>query len=212
MNAEVNSENKEFWERTAEQYDTRMHKAKFYDEMIRRIAEDVASAERVLDVATGTGVAALEIAGRSKSVDAFDSSRNMIDIARDKAQKRNVENVTFSIQSVYDLNYPDDAFDAVVACNALHLMQRQELALEEIKRVLKPSGLLVACTYCHGQTLVSHIASRLMSLKGFRVFRRFTYASYVLLIKAAGFKVEKLDIWPGIIPMACVKARADKKE
>ncbi|MFH1113928.1 MAG: class I SAM-dependent methyltransferase [Pseudomonadota bacterium] len=207
MTGKVNSENEEFWGRTAGRYDRLMSKVRYYDAMVSRIAGDVGNAERVLDVATGTGRVALELAGCSNRVDAVDISPQMIAQASEKAANLGVDNVRFSVQGAYDLSFPDGTFDAVTACNALHVMQRADLALAEMKRVLKPGGLLVAPTYCHGQTLIAHITSRLMSLTGFRAFRRFTYASYVLLIKHAGFKVEKLDIWPGAIPLAYVTAR-----
>ena len=208
MNDDVMTDNEEFWDRAADQYDAKIDKVKFYDAMVRRIAEDIGSAERVLEVACGTGRVALEIAEQSTRIDAVDSSRKMVDIAVEKAASRNVDNVTFSVQSAYSLDSPDSCFDAVVACNALHLMQRQDLALAEIQRVIKTGGLLVAPTYCHGQTLVAHIASRIVGLRGLRTYRRFTYRSLVLSIQKAGFKIEKFEVWPAVIPMAYVSARA----
>ncbi len=210
MSGKVNSENEAFWGRIAGRYDRIMHKIQYYDTMVRHIAEDVGSVERVLDVATGTGQVALELAARTPRVDAVDMSPQMIERASEKAANLHIENVTFSVQSAYDLSFPDEAFDAVVVCNALHVMQSADLALAELKRVLKSGGLLVAPTYCHGQTLIAHLTSRLMSLSGFRAFRRFTFTSYVLLIKRSGFKVEKLDVWPGAIPLAYVTARLEE--
>lgn len=209
MRQDVNSENTEFWDRIADRYDVLMRKVKFYDDMVRRIGEDVGSSARVLEVGTGTGQVALELAERCDHVDAVDVCPNMIEIASDKAAEAHVDNVTFSVQSAYRLDSPDSSFDAAVICNTLHVLQQHGLALEEMKRVLKRGGLLVAPTFCHGQTLVAHIASRLMTLTGFRAYRRFTYASYVLFIKRAGFKIEKFEVWPATIPMAYVVARAE---
>lgn len=209
MTEQANSDNEEFWGKIAGRYDRHMRRVKYYNAMVGRIAEEVGTAERVLDVATGTGLVALELAARSHMVEAVDLSPQMIGQASEKASQLNLDNVRFSVQSAYDLKFPDGSFDAIVVCNALHVMQRADLALAELKRVLKPGGLLVAPTYCHGQTLVAHIASRLMTLTGFRAYRRFTYTSYILLIKRSGFRVEKLDVWPGAIPLAYVTARLE---
>ena len=85
MNENVNSENEEFWGRSAGRYDRLMSKVRYYDAMVSRIAEDVGNAERVLDLATGTGLVALELAGRSSRVDAVDISPQMIEQASEKA-------------------------------------------------------------------------------------------------------------------------------
>jgi len=57
-----------------------------------------------------------------------------------------LENVEFRRGSVYDLELPDDHFDACLAHSMLETLERPLDGLIEIKRVLKPDGVLgVAC-------------------------------------------------------------------
>ena len=53
----------------------------------------------------------------------------------------------FSVQDATKLPYTLETFDAVVISNALHIMPEPEKALAEIRRVLKPGGILIAPTF-----------------------------------------------------------------
>ena len=47
------------------------------------------------------------------------------------------------------LPYADESFDVVIVSNALHIVPQPEKALQEIKRVLKDDGVLIAPTFTH---------------------------------------------------------------
>jgi ubiquinone/menaquinone biosynthesis C-methylase UbiE len=123
-----------------------------YDEMFARVtslfvpallrAARLASSQRVLDVATGTGAAAeaaAVIVGPSGSVVAGDISPAMLDVAR---RKLRALPVTLEILDAHELPYPDGHFDAVICQLGLMLFSAPARALAEFRRVLRPNGRL----------------------------------------------------------------------
>src|SRR5690349_6075956 len=70
----------------------------------------------VLDTPCGTGASALPAAtavGPSGSVTGVDVAERPLDLARAKAARAGLENVTFHRGDMRSLGYPDDSFDAV---------------------------------------------------------------------------------------------------
>jgi len=110
----------------------------------------VASAElvdgcRVLDVATGTGFAALEAAGRigpSGEVIGVDLSEAMLGEARRKAQEARAANVRFAQGDAERLSFSPASFDRILCSSALALMTDAPRALRHWRDLLKPGGLL----------------------------------------------------------------------
>src|SRR5437764_2686562 len=84
----------------------------------RRRAADMAgltAGARVLDVATGTGDLAFELAGHvgpTGEVVGVDFSEGMLELAREKALARAASQVRFEVANALALPYADDSFDA----------------------------------------------------------------------------------------------------
>src|SRR5262245_57648588 len=81
----------------------------------RRAADlaEVSAGDRVLDVATGTGDLAFELAERvapAGAVTGMDFSEQMLDVARRKAAERALSSVSFEWGNAMELDYPDDSF------------------------------------------------------------------------------------------------------
>ena len=62
--------------------------------------------------------------------------------ARTFARERGVANVAFEVANVYQLPFPDRSFDAAFACALLQHLAAPLAALKEIRRVLKPGGVI----------------------------------------------------------------------
>jgi len=104
----------------------------------------VKGCEKVLDVGCGTGHPSLYIAKDVRSIIGIDKSERMIEIARNRLMRSDLDNVVFEVGDAESLEFPDKSFDAVVLCGSLATFSNKKKALQEIKRVLKASGK-VAC-------------------------------------------------------------------
>lgn len=138
----------EFWNKYALFYNLFMKKdEKMYREMFSLIRRQVMG-KTVLEVATGTGLIAKNIADCTKRTDATDYSEKMIQQAKKNC---NSKNLTFSIQNAYHLTFADDSYDVVIISNALHIMTDPEKALQEIGRVLKKRRIAYRSNLCPGK-------------------------------------------------------------
>jgi ubiquinone/menaquinone biosynthesis C-methylase UbiE len=101
----------------------------------------VSTGQRVLDIATGTGIAAeaaARIVGPSGSVIGVDLSRGMLAVAERRLSPFHYVNV--QLMDAQALGLPDASFDAVTCSLAIMLMPDPEQALREMYRVLRPKG------------------------------------------------------------------------
>jgi len=117
----------------------------------RRRAADLAvlsPGDRALDVATGTGDLALELAQRVSpggEVVATDFSERMLELARAKASGRSVQGAEIVIRpaNALDLQFDDDEFDAATVGFGARNFSDLELGLREMARVVRPGGHVV---------------------------------------------------------------------
>jgi demethylmenaquinone methyltransferase / 2-methoxy-6-polyprenyl-1,4-benzoquinol methylase len=101
-------------------------------------------ADRVLDLAAGTGVSTVELArGGAKAV-ACDFSLGMLRAGRGSKKRRGVP---FVAGDATQLPFADAAFDAVVISFGLRNVSDVPRALREMARVVRPGGRLVICEF-----------------------------------------------------------------
>jgi SAM-dependent methyltransferase len=98
----------------------------------------------VLDAGCGVGSIALDLApkiapGRIVGIDA---DPEQIEVARSTAAERKIENAEFHVASVYELPFEDETFDAAYANAVLMYVSDRVRALGEIRRVVRPDGLV----------------------------------------------------------------------
>src|SRR5436189_3942281 len=101
----------------------------------------VGQGDRVLDVATGTGDLAVELAtrvGRGGEVIGSDFSERMLELARAKAP-----DIRFEWGNALDLDYPDDSFDAATVGFGARNFSDLPAGLSEMTRVVRPGGRVV---------------------------------------------------------------------
>jgi ubiquinone/menaquinone biosynthesis C-methylase UbiE len=99
--------------------------------------------KRVLDVGCGTGRGVVDFARDAGFAVGSDASADMLSLAAEKATHRT--NCAFSVAYAQNLPFRDEAFDVVTCLNFLHLFQleTQREMIAEMKRVVKPDGILV---------------------------------------------------------------------
>jgi ubiquinone/menaquinone biosynthesis C-methylase UbiE len=127
-----------FLSRLAGAYDPVVHLMGFAP-LWRAIAEVAAPrlGERALDVCTGTGGVALELARRGARAIGIDLASGMLQRARRKRDDERSPNVVFLSMDARQLAFGDRTFSLVTASMALHEMAEAERAhvLREIARV-----------------------------------------------------------------------------
>ena len=97
----------------------------------------------ILDVATGTGdlAFAAEKKIKVKKIIGLDISNGMLEVGREKIKKKSLQNKLEFIQGDSEnLPFENDFFDAVMVSFGVRNFENLTKGLNEIKRVLKPSG------------------------------------------------------------------------
>jgi len=100
-------------------------------------------AEKILDVATGTGDLAIAFARRAQEaqVCGLDFSRRMMEEGVRKVNKRRLNSqITFFEGNARALPYQDGSFDAAAAAFGLRNIPDKNQVLREMRRVVKPGG------------------------------------------------------------------------
>lgn len=107
--------------------------------LVREAARAAGAA--VLEVGCGTGAFAQRIAAENPdaTIVATDQSERFVELTAARG-------VEARVADVQDLPFPDDSFDVVAAMWMLYHVPDLDRGLAELRRVLRPGGLLVAVT------------------------------------------------------------------
>ncbi|HVN69686.1 MAG TPA: class I SAM-dependent methyltransferase [Candidatus Binatia bacterium] len=106
----------------------------------------ISRGEAVLDVGTGTGPVAITAARTGARVSGMDLTPALIEQAIENAALAGVD-VAWQEGDAEHLPYPDASFDVVVSQFGHMFAPRPELAVAEMRRVLKPSGRIAFATW-----------------------------------------------------------------
>jgi demethylmenaquinone methyltransferase/2-methoxy-6-polyprenyl-1,4-benzoquinol methylase len=113
---------------------------------------------KVLEVGVGTG-RNLKYYPSSCSITGIDNSKEMLEKAGEKA--KGMKNVILLLMDAEHLELPDNSFDYVVITFVLCTIPNPVKALKEMRRILKPSGELIALEHMHSNY---HLLARLEDL------------------------------------------------
>lgn len=126
--------------------------------------------KRVLVPGCGFGEDAIRLAALGAEVSAFDLSDESLEIAAARARLHGLE-IQFGTMGAEALAYPEGSFDAVVLVDILHHVDIPA-AMSELRRVLKPGGLVL------GDELYTHSA-----LERFRQSRFISTVVYPRMVR-----------------------------
>lgn len=107
------------------------------------IAMELVANQKVLDIACGEGYGSSLLAAKALHVTGMDIDASTIESATAKYKK---DNLSFVLSSAEKISAPDSTFDIVVSFETLEHLQHQEAMITEIKRVLRPGGILLIST------------------------------------------------------------------
>ena len=112
--------------------------------------------ERVLDIACGTGNAALLAARFRASVTGIDQAPRLIEVARERAAAELLD-IDFAVGDAQHLEFPDESFDVAVSIFGVIFAPDPEQAFAEIVRVLRPGGRAFVTAWLPEGTIASMV-------------------------------------------------------
>ncbi|NEO45887.1 MAG: class I SAM-dependent methyltransferase [Moorea sp. SIO4A3] len=101
--------------------------------------------QRILDIATGTGLVAIraaKIVGASGAVVGVDISSGMLNLAQRKVKAEGLNNIKFIEADAETINFPDNSFDRILCSSAIVYLTDIPAALRQWYRFVKPGGLV----------------------------------------------------------------------
>mmetsp|Transcript_16722 Transcript_16722/g.26882 ORF Transcript_16722/g.26882 Transcript_16722/m.26882 type:complete len:481 (+) Transcript_16722:183-1625(+) len=110
---------------------------------------------RVLDVGCGIGGTSRHLAkllGTKSQVQGITLSPNQVERATELAKTQGVENASFQVMNALQMEFEDNTFDLVWACESGEHMPDKKKYVQEMIRVLKPGGTIVIATWCQRET------------------------------------------------------------
>ncbi len=115
--------------------------------MIERL--QISEYDHILDIAAGSGEPGLTIAELAKKgkVTGADLSEKMLQIAQSKARKKGLRNYDILVADASELPFADNSFDKISCRMGFMFFPDMQLASDEMHRVLKPGGRIVASVW-----------------------------------------------------------------
>lgn len=108
---------------------------------------NVAKGEKAIDVCCGTGdwtLALAEAVGKEGQVVGLDFSQNMLDIGVQKMEKAGFNHIELKLGNAMALPYADHSFHYATIGFALRNVPDVKQVLSEMRRVVKPGGMVVS--------------------------------------------------------------------
>jgi len=122
----------------------------FIDEMLKFEKFDTDSKPaKILDVGCGIGGTSRYLArklGQDTEVTGITLSPSQVRRATELAKEQETPNAKFQVMDALEMQFPDNTFDYVWACESGEHMPDKKKYVEEMTRVLKPGGRIVIVT------------------------------------------------------------------
>ena len=173
----------------------------------------VKDGDQVLDLGCGNGKLRLLFKDVKLNYTGVDQAQKLLDIAQNR-QDFKLENQKFIQANVAKLPLPDNSFDVVFFIAVFHHLPGRDLreqTVQEIKRVLKPGGILIMTNWNRYQkeflphvinyTFLKLIGKSEMDFKDiylpwqrgktYRYYHAFTLGELRKIIKSSGLSLEK---------------------
>lgn len=185
------------------------HYSNFYDLIFKRFfyprqehvinSMDIKEGDKVLDLGVGTGLS-LPLYPRHCEVTGIDLSPEMLEQAKKKVERYNLNHVKLMEMDASNLEFEDNTFNHVIATFVISVVPDPVRVISEMKRVNKKDGKLVIVNHFQSPNKffakLEEFCSPLCAKLGWRT-------NLVLedLVESAGlkiyhdYKMKKLDLW-----------------
>jgi SAM-dependent methyltransferase len=164
---------------------------------------DLQPGQTVLDLGSGAGfdmfIAADKVGPTGKAI-GVDMTPDMIQRARDLAEKHNIPNVEFKLGEIENLPIASNSVDVVISNCVINLVPNKAKAWQEIARVLKPGGKVAVSDIALLKKLPWFIRNRMEAHAGC-IAGAESIDDYVGHMKAAGLDNVRVEAKTGAIDM-----------
>ncbi len=162
----------QFKQQVADMYSQRSNnydQGDFHPLLAHRLIEHarIHSGQKILDIATGTGLVAIEAAqlvGTEGWVVGVDISTGMLNEAKRKIEALGLGNIALQLADAEALDFPHNTFDRILCCSTLPLMTNVPADLRLWHQLLKPDGLIGLCVFAEtafiGGVVLKRVAQR----------------------------------------------------
>ncbi len=156
---------------------------------------------KIIDLATGTGAHALELAKLGHEVVGIDLDQKMLD----KASKKTKDSLKLSFQhgDGTKLDFKDNEFDAASISFAMHDVPAEIgiSILKEAKRVIKDDGFIFITDYNQTETFGAKALYAVAITYESPNYKPFAKRDFQAYLNEAGLKIVKKDTFLGAVQM-----------
>ena len=166
--------------------------------IMNRFKESIAPKKSgvMLDLACGPGILLASLASTMKLNVGVDITPKMIRMARAKCLAANLVNTRFLESLAENLPFASAAYDCVVTRLSIHHFLDPLIVLREVKRILKPDGLLVIADLISSEDPTeTRLHNALEQLRDPSHIRMLPESELLKVINEAGFRVISTDHW-----------------
>lgn len=129
---------------TGERLETHIYNETSIEHLHRyALAMELTHNKKVLDIASGEGYGSNLLAKDARHVTGVDIDAGVIQEAKEKYQRQNLE---FTTGTVENIPAADKQFDVVVSFETIEHITNHDTMISEVKRVLRPDGLIIIST------------------------------------------------------------------
>lgn len=108
------------------------------------------SGQKILDIATGTGTAAIAAAktvGSQGHIIGVDLAQDMLKQAQQKIAAAGITNIQLQLEDAEQLSFSDNSFDAAICASGIFFLPDMLAGLQEWRRVTQPGGVVAFSSF-----------------------------------------------------------------
>lgn len=155
---------------------------------------------RVLEICIGTAANSIIIAENRKEAEivGIDLSEEMLSIAKEKIEKRNIKNINTIIMDATNMSFEDSYFDVILISLVLHEVDEniRRKIVKEGKRVLKNNGKIIIVEWDKPKKLIKKLLFLIIQLlepMEFKEFLQLDIKEYVKQFSLKALSEKKYD-------------------
>jgi ubiquinone/menaquinone biosynthesis C-methylase UbiE len=175
--------------------------SEWHHEIARRLVEcaQIRPGQTVLDLATGTGIAAIAAArkvGDGGRILGVDIATGMLEQAAQKIHSLGLKNIELHLADAETFDLPDQSCDRILCSSALIWMSDLTAALQRWHRFLKPDGLIAFHAFAETSFIGSLAAQKVSQKYGISLRMNQptgTVAKCYNLLTSAGYAVVQIE-------------------